>query len=144
MSSRDAIVEEWFARTLESYPEAAARFVASEKDPFRNPVGHTLRTAMAALVAEVQGEMDPAQVRGALDGILQIRAVQDFTPGEAVGFVFLLRPILLAHDPSHPATSESRIDHLALAAFDAYLHWRERIAEVRFHERRRRSGPRRA
>jgi hypothetical protein len=144
MTARDAIADEWFARTLESYPEVTARFVATEKDPFRNPVGNTLRSAMAALVAELLGEMNAPQVRAALDSILQIRAVQDFTPGEAVAFVFLLRPILLAHEPSRPAMLESRIDQLTLAAFDAYMHWRERIAEVRAQERRRRSGPRRA
>jgi len=142
--SANAIAGEWFARTLESYPEVTARFVATEKDPFRNPVGHTLRSAMAALVTEVLGEMDAAQVRAALDSVLQIRAVQDFTAGQAVGFVFLLRPILLAHEPSRPAMVEARIDQLALAAFDSYMHWRERIAEVRAQERRRRSGPRRA
>ncbi len=43
MNANDAIVEEWFARTLESYPQVTARFLALEKDPFRNPVGHTFQ-----------------------------------------------------------------------------------------------------
>jgi hypothetical protein len=55
-----------------------------------------------------------------------------------VGFVFLLRLILLATSPASPATIEARIDQLALMAFDHYMKCREQIAEVRASEVQRR------
>ena len=137
MDSAQPIVEEWFARTVESYPAPSQHFLACEADPFRNPVGHALRRAMTVLVSELQAEMKEAPVRAALDSILQIRAVQDLSPSEAVGFVFLLRPILLAPGASRPAMLEARIDRLALMAFDSYMSFRERVAAVRAQERHR-------
>jgi hypothetical protein len=142
MDSGLGIVAEWFAQTVASYSAPTARFLACEDDPFRNPVGHTMRRAMAVLVAELQGDMNTDRIRGALHSILQIRAVQDFTPDQACDFILLLGPILLAQESARPAEMESRIDQFAQMAFEEYLKCRERIAEVRVHERRRAMRPR--
>ncbi|HET7185719.1 MAG TPA: RsbRD N-terminal domain-containing protein [Terriglobales bacterium] len=131
-------MEHWFAQTLESYPHLASRFLASEKDRFRNPVGHALRSGMAILLQELLGDMNAANIAPALDMIVRMRVVQDFTPSEAVGFVFLVRSILLGSNPPRPAMIEARIDQLALMAFDQYMKCREQIAEVRAGEAGRR------
>ena len=138
MASSDELVEQWFVQTLESYPHLASPFLASEKDPFRNPVGNALRSGMAILLQELRGNMDAANIAPALDKIVRIRAVQDFTPSEAVGFVFLVRSILLGTNPPRPAMIEAHIDQLALMAFDQYMKCREQIAEVRANEAGRR------
>jgi hypothetical protein len=138
MASSHELVERWFAQTIESYPHLSAGFLASERDPFRNPAGHALRSSMSAIVEELLGNWDMEKIAPALDAIVRLRAVQDFTPSQAVGFVFLLRPILLATTPAPPATIEARIDQLALMAFDHYMKCREQIAEVRADEVRRR------
>jgi RsbT co-antagonist protein rsbRD N-terminal domain len=138
MASGDDLAEQWFAQTLESYPHLASPFLASEKDPFRNPVGHALRSGMAILLQELLGDMNAANIAAALDMIVRIRVVQDFTPSEAVGFVFLVRSILLGSNPPRPAMIEARIDQLALMAFDQYMKCREQIAEVRANEAGRR------
>lgn len=138
MVSNDELVEHWFAQTLESYPHLASRFLASEKDRFRNPVGHALRSGMAILLQELLGDMNAANIAPALDMIVRMRVVQDFTPSEAVGFVFLVRSILLGSNPPRPAMIEARIDQLALMAFDQYMKCREQIAEVRAGEAGRR------
>ena len=137
MVSSDELVEHWFAQTLESYPQLASRFLASEKDPFRNPVGHALRSGMAILLQELLGDMNAANIASALDMIVRIRVVQDFTPSEAVGFVFLVRSILRGTNPPRPAMIEAHIDQLALMAFDRYMKCREQIAEIRANEARR-------
>ena len=103
MASSDELVEQWFAQTVESYPHLTTRFLASEKDPFRNPVGHALRSGMAILLPELLGAMNADNIAPALDMIVRIRAVQDFAPSEAVGFVFLVRRILLGSNPPRPA-----------------------------------------
>jgi hypothetical protein len=89
-----ALLEKWLERTLATYPSQTLRFLQGEKDRFRNPVGHTLREGLATLLDELTGEMDPARIGPALESIVRLRAVQDFTPSQAVGFVYLLREIL--------------------------------------------------
>lgn len=136
MQDRQAILEEWFRRTLESYPSGTAQLMLAEKDPFRNPAGHTLRENLSVLVEEVLRDMDTDRAAAAMDGIVRLRAVQDFTPSQAVEFVFPLRDILRAHG-RHDTTLDSRIDRLALMAFEAYLECRERMAEIRAKEAKR-------
>ena len=91
---KDAIVRAWLARTLETYPERTSRLLAKEPDPFRNPVGHALKEALPALFDELLGAMDAGRLAPLLDGIVRIRAVQDFSPSQAVAFVFLLKQVI--------------------------------------------------
>jgi hypothetical protein len=138
MSAREPILEQWIARTIQSYPPATVPFLAREDDPFRNPVGHTLRESLTTLFEQLQGNMDKDHIAPALDAIIRIRAVQDLTASQAVGFVFLLKPIVreLTPEPDQVALSE-RIDRLALMAFDKYMQCREQLADIRLSEGRR-------
>lgn len=146
-AQRGAVLEDWLARALASYPEHAARFLRREADPFRNPVGHAFGEALPLLLDELLGEMDMAKVEPALDRLVQIRAVQDLSAAQAVGFVFALRPILRARlerggagapDADGLLALEARIDRMALLAFDLYTKWRERLSEIKVNEARRR------
>jgi len=71
---------------------------------------------------------------------VRIRAVQEFSPSAAVGFVYALRGILREElasaglDAAGHAAVESGVDRLALAAFDAYMKCREKIFEIRVRE----------
>lgn len=138
MGSREAILEQWVARTIESYPCQSTPFLLAEKDRFRNPVGYTLREGLAALLQQLLGEMDVEGIAPALDSVVRVRAVQDFSASEAVGFVFLLKPILreLAKE-WESATLDQRVDQLALMAFDNYVSCREQLADIRVSESRR-------
>jgi len=144
MSNCDDIVEQWFTKTVQIYPGLMSEFLRTEKDPFRNPVGHALRTSMPTLVQEIFGEMNRERLSQALDDILRIRAVQDLSPSEAVGFIFLLRTLLQTTLSIPSSTLEERVDQLALMAFDQYMQCREQVAQVRANEVARRSSPRRA
>jgi hypothetical protein len=136
---REAVVREWLARVLADYPEQSGRFFLGESDPFRNPVGRALREGLAVLFDELAGGFDPAKVTPALDQIVHIRAVQDLSAGQAVGFVFHLKPIVRKRFAG-PALEvlDRRIDELALAAFDLYVRCREKAADIRVREARRR------
>ncbi|MEK7403672.1 MAG: RsbRD N-terminal domain-containing protein [Acidobacteriota bacterium] len=123
-----AIAEAWLERTVAAYPEPARRFLLEEKDRFRNPVGHTLREGLAALLDEALGEMDRARITAVLDDVMHVRAVQDFTPTEAVAFLPALKPILREHKLG---TLDTRIDELALIASDLYQQCRRQIEEIR-------------
>jgi hypothetical protein len=134
MSANGPIVERWVERTIESYPAEMLSFLSSKQDPFRNPVGHTLRENLATLVHELLGAMDKEAIAPALDALIRLRAVQNFTPGEAVRFVFELRTAVREASGAVPESLQSRIDELALMAFDRYMSCREQIFELRARE----------
>lgn len=146
-AQKDAIVGEWVARTLRTYPEQTARFLGGEGDRFRNPVGHTLREALPALFDALVEGRDPAGMAPLLDGVVRIRAVQDFTAGQAVAFLFALKPIIREtlqgascslRDNEGLAALEARIDEMILLAFDLFMQCRERMYQIRTDEARRR------
>jgi hypothetical protein len=144
---RQGLLEAWLARTVDTYPRQAAQHLRAQRDPFRNPVGQALSEALPVLLDAVLGEGDLEVAGGSLDRIIRIRAVQDFTPGEALGFLFLLKGVireaLEAEGAPGVAASaiqavEDRIDRLVLSGFDRYAACREQMAEIRVNEARRR------
>jgi len=145
---RDAIVRAWLAETLRSYAEHTARFLSQDTDPFRNPAGHTLSQGLPALYDALLGGMDAVGIAPLLDPIVRMRAVQDFSPSQAIAFVFLLKPVIRAvlKDDAQPispadglAAVETRIDAMALLAFDLFVQCREQISEIRAGEAGRRT-----
>jgi hypothetical protein len=139
VKNRKAIAERWLECALRGYPRQTADFIAAEADPFRHPIGHTFREGLNTLLDELLRDEYTSRGAAALGSIMQIRAVQDVPPGDAVEFLFELKDIL-RDDLSGPdfAPFESRIDRMALAAFDIYMKYRERIWEARSNEARRR------
>jgi hypothetical protein len=81
--------------------------------------------------------METERIAPALDALIRIRAVQDLTASQAVGFVFLLKPILRELAPVDDSLND-RIDRLALMAFDKYMQCREQLADIRVNEGQRR------
>jgi hypothetical protein len=138
---KNSIAQEWLEQTAATYPRQTVHLLLREKDAFRNPVGHALRKELPVLTAELLGEMDQAQVSAALESIVRIRAVQNFSASESVGFVFLLKGILRERwkgREEERAAVEARIDAAALMAFDLYMKCREKIYAVVAGEARRR------
>lgn len=145
MTCESEILQKWVEKLADSHPQSAAALRALRPDPFRNPVGYAVRKSLMQLWEELQSNMDPEAIDSALDTVLRIRAVQDISPSEAVGFVIQLRSILR----EVPAISdlpllESRIDQLTLAAFDKYMQCREQVRVVRLHETQRLTSRHRA
>jgi hypothetical protein len=131
---REAIVRRWLDLTLRAYPDQTARFLRDTADPFHNPVGAALRKGLPLLVDHLTGGAERRPAEAALDEIVHIRAVQDFTPGEAVGFIFLAKRAVgedpLAAGPGFDEFSR-RVDELAMLAFDLYMRCREKLWEIR-------------
>ncbi len=125
---------------MTSYPAEAQGFFMKSTDPFRNPVGATIAGALGALADGLLAGTDPASLRGPLDDIVRIRAVQGLGPAAALRFVFELKqvvrttlheagsPEVLAHDGDY---LESWVDALGLMSFELYAAARERIWEIR-------------
>jgi hypothetical protein len=131
------IVNQWVDRVVATYPADTAKFLNAQKDPFANPVGHQTRQSLADAFDELITGADPDTLALRMDPLIRVRAVQTmFSPSQAVGFVFLLKPIIkesLKDRLDNPVLAqeliefESALDDLALLAFDIYVQCREKI-----------------
>jgi hypothetical protein len=141
---RAAIVDRWTDRTLQVYPPDAARRMRRERDRFQNPVGHLTRKSLEELFDGLVAGRPAGEMTAALDGIVRIRAVQDLSPSQAMGFVFLLKGAVrdeLANEVRPDlAALDSGVDRLALEAFDHYARCREQIHQLRQNEIRRQTS----
>lgn len=143
---KEAVLGRWLEDVLAAYsPDAAAAFVR-QKDPFANPVGHSVRVGTRAILEAVLEGGSVEELHGPLEDIVRIRAVQELEPSQAVGFVFRLKDAIraeLGDAGSEPRLRadltelERRIDEVALAAFDLYVGCREKVSELRVNELKR-------
>lgn len=141
-AKRSNIIRQWFDEILSSYPSDTVNFLKSQKDPFSNPVGNTIRQGIENLFNELIGDGPIVELSPMMDNIIRIRAVQDFTPSQAVFFIFGLKDILrreLKEELKNGLSQEymdfeKRIDDLALLSFDLFIQCREKIYELKAKE----------
>ena len=88
------IIKKWFTLAIETYPPDTAQFLKSQKDPFANPVGRTIHRGLESLFDELIQGIDHKTVTTFLDPIIRIRAIQNFSPSQAVGFIFFLKKVV--------------------------------------------------
>jgi len=143
---RDVMARSWIEGILATYPGNSAAIFAREKDQFANPVGHSLRVGCEGIFDAVLDGADIEDVQKQLREIIKIRAIQQFAPSQAVGFVLQLKEVFRAQlgraaaDPEFSeelAALDARVDRIALVAFDTYVECRERVYELRINEVKR-------
>jgi len=143
VKKRSPILKKWFRGIIETYPQDTAKFLRTQKDPFANPVGSTIFEGIEGIFESLLKGLDPAKSSPFLSRIIQIRAVQDFFPSQAIGFVFLLKKVITEELGkeikeqnlfSELIDFEDMIDQLALLSFDQYMHHREKIFEIKVNE----------
>jgi hypothetical protein len=137
--NREIVLRRWRELTLETYPANAVTFFAGQKDRFRNPVGHAISDGIGKIYDHIVVTPDEPKAREGVDQIVRVRSVQEFTPSQAVGFVFMLktaiRDALNGQLPEVELTNvDARIDEVALMAFDAYAACREQLHDIRARE----------
>lgn len=138
------LIEQWISVVFSTYPLETTGFLRTQEDAFRNPVGEIAATAARQLYEAMAGEqIVAAHVRDALERFVKLRSVQDFTPSQGLGVLYALKQLtretLLPECIRHGKVSEyleaeSRLDTLALMAFDIYAASRETLAEQRVKE----------
>jgi len=143
---RDEILTRWTEVVIEGYPEETSKFLRSQSDRFANPVGASLREGLAELLDGVLRGVEPDELSSALDRVIRVRAVQEFAPSAAVGFVFDLKDLLreVTKNAGTDAAGtldalEDRIERLGLCAFDVYMRCREQMWAIRAQEIRNQS-----
>jgi RsbT co-antagonist protein rsbRD N-terminal domain len=144
---KSAILGRWLNMIYESYPPETAIFLRKEKNRFDNPAGYRISEGLEGLYGALLQEMERDQILTCLDEIIRIRALQNFTPSQALAFIFLLK-IVIREELSGEIQKEnlalelldleSRIDGLALLGFDVYTKRREKIFEIKADEAKRR------
>lgn len=145
---KENLTARWFESIMESYPADTSEFLKREKDRFNNPVGYTINENVNLIYDELLNGADEERLSGYLGNIIRIRSVQDFSPRIAVAFVFQLKKVIRAELEKGEADGgivdefsafESKIDELALLAFQVYAKCREDLFEIRTRELRKRS-----
>jgi len=147
-NNKSQIIKGWFEATIQTYAPDTAQFFKGQKDQFGNPVGSITSQGIAFLLDQLLDTWDPEAVKAYLDPIIRIRAIQDFSPSQATGFILLLKKVLrdnLANELQKDANAlqllefESKIDQLCLLAFDLYMDCKEKIYELSANETRNRT-----
>jgi len=148
-ANRDAIIKDWYHHILDTYPPETAKLWKKGGDPFHNPVAVRSHEAVCAVVDYLIKRHDEKALETVLeylDELIRVRAVQNFTPSQAAGFIFLLKKSVretLWNDLKAMGVwegfvaLESRIDGLALASLDLYAKCREKLYEIRLGDLRR-------
>jgi hypothetical protein len=146
LEKQGAIARRWLDVVLATYPGDSGALFGREKDPFANPVGHSLREGTERILDVLLDGTEVEEIRESLHEIMKIRAVQQFAPSQAVAFVFSLKEVVRAElggaavDPQFSkelAELDAQIDGIALAAFDSYVGCREQVYQLRINEVKR-------
>ena len=90
---KSIILKRWWDTILETYPADAKRFLKKQNDRFSNPVGNTISEETENLYGELLDEqdIDPDRISPILDRIIRVRAIQDFSPSQAIAFFYTPR-----------------------------------------------------
>ncbi len=144
LKNKAIILERWLGRIMETYPPDAARFFKDEHDRFLNPVGARVRQGIETLYDELLGDMDEKKISEALDAVVRVRSVQDFSASEAVAYVFFLEEavsdVLGEGGPGDPSLWKGlvefmrKVDTVVLRAFDIYVGCKEKLMEISINQ----------
>jgi len=137
------ILKKWQEKFFKLYPADSNKFLTSETDKFANPVGNSIKEKTENLFVELvnEDEFNPERVRSTIDEIIRIRAIQDFSPSEAVSFIYLLKDVITdeLESSSEPdknmlfdvVSFYNKIDKAAMIAFEIYSECREKLFEIK-------------
>ena len=138
------IAGRWIRMTMAAYPKEALPVLNRNKDQFANPLSHIISKNIELLFDELLQGIESKRTAAILDEIIKIKAVQDFSPSQALQFVFDLKSIIFelkdetvegeAMPQEQIRSFELEIDKLAKLAFDLYVKNREKLYEIRVNE----------
>lgn len=138
----------WQNAVIDSYPIDSGKFLLGNKDRFANPIGYSINEELPKIFKQLTGEMNIELLRISLEEIIKIRAVQNFTPSEAVGFLYFLKDIVKSELNRSSWDDnlivgffefESRIDRAVMISFEIYLDMKLKISDIRTNEIKKRN-----
>jgi hypothetical protein len=143
-AKKKLIIKKWLDQVLNDYAPDTAVFYKMQKDEFSNPVGATTDSVLKDLFAAILQHRDSAAISEILDPLIRIRAVQNFKPSQAVGFILCLKEIvqeIVKKEASQTDLNElcafgMEIDKVSLIGFNIFMECRERIYSLKTNEER--------
>ncbi|MCL1915989.1 MAG: RsbRD N-terminal domain-containing protein [Desulfovibrionaceae bacterium] len=147
---RERIIAEWLTEVERGYPLSSSGYLRATSHPFLNPAGLRHREAVEAMLDYLRNETAREDLTCALEELMRVRAVQDSTPEAGFALIYALKHIL--HRICGPELEEQAknagleeflrlektLDGLMLLALDAYVRCRDKVAELRVEELKRR------
>jgi len=140
-NKKKEILSVWSDRTIDSYTSSG--FFKMSQDKFANPVGVNIREGLSALYDLLVAKKDQQEMAEPLDQVIRIRAVQEFTPAQAVSPIlelkWVVKQVFSADKKTQVLLTEldsfdCDVDRAALTAFDIYVACREKIYKNRINE----------
>jgi hypothetical protein len=143
-NKKSSIVKKWFEFVIDTYAPDAALFFKNQGDDFLNPVGGTTRSILEKLFETLLKNVDADSIAATMEPLIKIRAVQNFSPSQAVGFLFVLKILIRKElkkelkkiNPEELVLVDTRIDSLALIGFDVFVRCREKIYDLKTNTER--------
>lgn len=141
--NKQEFIEKWYTLIMESYPKGAGSFFIEWKDQFSNPVGHAIHSEISLLFDSIIND-DFQQISDSLANILRIRAVQDFTPSQALSFIFQFKEIAMHYlkksnsDISDFIELDGMIDKVLGVGINIFVGLKEQLFEIKSNEVKKR------
>lgn len=143
IQKKEALLHRWLRVIFEPCGPGADIVAPAGSDRFTDPVGYTIsNNASHLLDALIKGD-DPEASRECMEKIIRIRAVQDLTKSQAVGFMADLKTVIrsqvLDEATKHGLTEEldgleKRIDRLGHMVDEIYIDMKRKIRELAIKE----------
>ena len=135
------ILKKWFDLTVSAYEPEMIRFIQRVKNPFANPVRHSISSGLEKIYDGIVKNMQIDSCLEGLEEIIKVRAVQSFKPSHALSFLYALKDIVregLKKGDDIPTEELNRfdkyMDQIMGMAFDIYCDCREKIFDIRVAE----------
>ena len=143
LENQTKLTDKWFKAIIDTYPAESDKLFIDIKDKFANPVGNAFREALPVIFESIVGSAGDEETQKALAAVIRIRAVQDYTPAEAVSYLFILKDVLRSElidkteskkDLKAYLEIESNIDQAACITFGLYMEMKEKIFELKANQ----------
>ena len=139
---KKGILKKWREDILEAYPAESKKFLKRQSNRSANPVGHSIFEKTEKLYDEIirDGNTDIEKIKEILDELIRIRAIQDFSPSQAVGFLHMLKNVIRHEVEGKIENNDlfkdfiifnNKIDEITYIAFDMYTECREKLFEMK-------------
>ncbi len=139
---RSSVLDKWVDAVLNTYSDEAFRIFKNEKNQFANPVGYRVSAGLTALYDAIIDREIENKIPQLFEELVLVRAVQVFSPSQAIYFVFQLKDVVRKECEKAGLTDFYKdllifyesIDAVALLVFDLYMASRDRLYQVRMKE----------
>lgn len=140
------MADKWADLIFETYPVETQKIWKNKRNRFSNPVGAAIREGTGELIDHLLEWQDPEAICSSLDKLIRIRAVQDFSPSQALNFLFLFKKLLrneyfremqASGNLDNLLRFEAKVDNMVLLAIDIYSKDREQVYRLKVEELKR-------